>query len=544
MSNIRLSALISNGMIVQRGKKVHVWGWSDSAVHVEGCISDNKASADAIKDEDEYRFDLFFDELPAGGPYELEIRAEDGVIKVSDVYSGDVFQLAGQSNIEFPMSRVRDTYPEYFEDPKDNLIRTFKVVENGNFHGPLKEVQSGSWVDVNEASLPDYSTIGFFMAKALRASEDVPVGLVNTTLGGSTIESWMSKDMLAAWPDDIRLAEKYADDAFLAEVKRTNEHNGSSWREEAANKDKGLSEKWYELTDGVDEVNGWKDIEIPSIFKEIPDLKGYIGSVWLWKEIDVPASLAGKEAVLWFGTMVDYDITYLNGEEIGRTEYLYPPRRYAIRKGLLKEGKNHICIRLGIETGRGRVTPGKLLAILTGSGKRICDGFNETVEGFDDVLDVSGTWKYKKGCSMEKVAPTDFFNWKPTALFNGMLNPCTNYPVKAVIWYQGESNAGRSSMYFDQLKSMTEGYRKLWKDDSLPVITVKLPEFDDVTYEPDGTDNIRTDWSDMQKVQEACTAIPGVYLVETAGTGEINDLHPQRKKPIGDSIAEIVKTLK
>ena len=145
---------------------------------------------------------------------------------------------------------------------------------------------------------------------------------------------------------------------------------------------------------------------------------------------------------------------------------------------------------------------------------------------------------------MEKVAPTDFFNWKPTALFNGMLNPCTNYPVKAVIWYQGESNAGRSSMYFDQLKSMTEGYRKLWKDDSLPVITVKLPEFDDVTYEPDGTDNIRTDWSDMQKVQEACTAIPGVYLVETAGTGEINDLHPQRKKPIGDSIAEIVKTLK
>ena len=544
MSNIRLSALISNGMIVQRGKKVHVWGWSDSAVHVEGCISDNKASADAIKDENEYRFDLYFDELPAGGPYELEIRAEGGVIKVSDVYSGDVFQLAGQSNIEFPMSRVRDTYPEYFEAPKDNLIRTFKVVENGNFHGPLKEVQSGSWVDVNEASLPDYSAIGFFMAKALRASEDVPVGLVNTTLGGSTIESWMSKDMLAAWPDDIKLAEKYADDAFLAEVKRTNEHNGSSWREEAANKDKGLSEKWYELTDGVDEVNGWKDIEIPSIFKEIPDLKGYIGSVWLWKEIDVPASLAGKEAVLWFGTMVDYDITYLNGEEIGRTEYLYPPRRYAIRKGLLKEGKNHICIRLGIETGRGRVTPGKLLAILTGSGKRICDGFNETVEGFDDVLDVSGTWKYKKGCSMEKVAPTDFFNWKPTALFNGMLNPCTNYPVKAVIWYQGESNAGRSSMYFDQLKSMTEGYRKLWKDDSLPVITVKLPEFDDVTYEPDGTDNIRTDWSDMQKVQEACTAIPGVYLVETAGTGEINDLHPQRKKPIGDSIAEIVKSLK
>ena len=544
MSNIRLSALISNGMIVQRGKKVHVWGWSDSAVHVEGCISDNKASADAIKDENEYRFDLYFDELPAGGPYELEIRAEGGVIKVSDVYSGDVFQLAGQSNIEFPMSRVRDTYPEYFEAPKDNLIRTFKVVENGNFHGPLKEVQSGSWVDVNEASLPDYSAIGFFMAKALRASEDVPVGLVNTTLGGSTIESWMSKDMLAAWPDDIKLAEKYADDAFLAEVKRTNEHNGSSWREEAANKDKGLSEKWYELTDGVDEVNGWKDIEIPSIFKEIPDLKGYIGSVWLWKEIDVPASLAGKEAVLWFGTMVDYDITYLNGEEIGRTEYLYPPRRYAIRKGLLKEGKNHICIRLGIETGRGRVTPGKLLAILTGSGKRICDGFNETVEGFDDVLDVSGTWKYKKGCSMEKVAPTDFFNWKPTALFNGMLNPCTNYPVKAVIWYQGESNAGRSSMYFDQLKSMTEGYRKLWKDNSLPVITVKLPEFDDVTYEPDGTDNIRTDWSDMQKVQEACTAIPGVYLVETAGTGEINDLHPQRKKPIGDSIAEIVKTLK
>ena len=232
----------------------------------------------------------------------------------------------------------------------------------------------------------------------------------------------------------------------------------------------------------------------------------------------------------------------MNGEECGRTEYQYPPRRYPIREGLLHKGTNDITIKLYIETGKGRFTPGKVMAIFTGDVKRSTDGFNESIEGADQFVDLTGAWKYKKGCEMPVIDNMDFVNWKPTALFNGMVSPCGNYPVKALIWYQGESNAGRAAMYPEQFRIMVEGYRKLWNDD-IPFITVKLPEFDDNTYEPDGTDNIRKDWSNMQAAEDDCGKIPGVYVADGVGTGELNDLHPQRKKELAERVAAAAENI-
>ena len=123
-----------------------------------------------------------------------------------------------------------------------------------------------------------------------------------------------------------------------------------------------------------------------------------------------------------------------------------------------------------------------------------------------------------------------------------MVSPCGNYPVKALIWYQGESNAGRAAMYPEQFRIMVEGYRKLWNDD-IPFITVKLPEFDDNTYEPDGTDNIRKDWSNMQAAEDDCGKIPGVYVADGVGTGELNDLHPQRKKELAERVAAAAENI-
>ena len=89
---------------------------------------------------------------------------------------------------------------------------------------------------------------------------------------------------------------------------------------------------------------------------------------------------------------------------------------------------------------------------------------------------------------------------------------------------------------------MVEGYRKLWNDD-IPFITVKLPEFDDNTYEPDGTDNIRKDWSNMQAAEDDCGKIPGVYVADGVGTGELNDLHPQRKKELAERVAAAAENI-
>ncbi|MBP1586013.1 MAG: hypothetical protein ILP17_10010 [Lachnospiraceae bacterium] len=540
MSSIRLSRLISNGMVVQRNKKVHVWGWTPDDQPVSASMNGKSASATPVKDGSEYRFDIYLDEMEAGGPYELTVSSASDKCIIEDVLCGDVYQLAGQSNIEFPMARVLESYPESNDGPFDGRIRTFKVTENGVFEGPVADVCTGSWVSASADTLPDFSALGYFFAEIMKKKYDVPIGLVNTTLGGATIECFMSREMLAGYPDDLKLADKYADRAFLDGVKKHNEEITPTWRGKCDSIDKGEEGNWKDPATSVDD---WTDISIPSIFfKDVPDLKGFIGSVWFKRSFEVGDELAGKEASLWLGTLRDSDIVYVNGEECGRTEYQYPPRRYPIREGLLHKGTNDITIKLYIETGKGRITPGKILGVFTGDVKRSTDGFNESIEGAENFVDLTGAWKYKKGCEMPVIDDMDFVNWKPTALFNGMVNPCGNYPVKALIWYQGESNAGRAAMYPEQFRIMVEGYRKLWNDD-IPFITVKLPEFDDVTYEPDGTDNIRKDWSNMQAAEDDCGKIPGVYVADGVGTGELNDLHPQRKKELAERVAAAAENI-
>ncbi len=537
MSNLKLTRFLSNGCILQREKPIHIWGWLDKESDVRVELNGASVTVIPVKKKHNYRFDCMLDPMPAGGPYTLTVETTDGEKTcVTDVYLGDVFQLAGQSNIEFPMIRVKDTYPEEFAHPDHPLIREFKIVERREFHTELEEVETGSWVSASADSLPNFSVIGFFLAKHLQARTGVAVGLVNTSLGGAPIESFLSRDMLKGREDILAVADQYADDSFVESQLKQNEHNMVSWMEEMNRKDAGVAGKWEQP--GLD-LSDWKDLEVPCLFKDVPDLKGFIGSVWLKTTFTASEALTLEDAMLWLGVLVDADVTYINGVEVGTTPYCYPPRRYPVPKGILKPGENELTIRLRIERGLGRITPGKLLALFNGEGKRHTDGFNESIEGVTNLVKLGTTWKYKVGCTMEHIGPTDFISWKPTALWNGMVKPCTNFPVKALIWYQGESNAGRSAEYQDLMRRMLEGYRKLWQDETMPCAFVELPAFNDVLYEPAEDYSFRTDWSDMQKVQARCLEIPYTMMVSAEGCGEENDLHPQVKEPLGERLAAL-----
>ncbi|MBR6159713.1 MAG: hypothetical protein IKQ40_05370, partial [Lachnospiraceae bacterium] len=89
-------------------------------------------------------------------------------------------------------------------------------------------------------------------------------------------------------------------------------------------------------------------------------------------------------------------------------------------------------------------------------------------------------------------------------------------------------------------KRFIEGLRKNWKDD-IPYICVELPEFnarmEEISYDGGKA------WRGLRAAQESCTDIPGFYLVDAYGTGELNDLHPQRKEPIGEMIARTILKL-
>ncbi len=513
MNELKLPRLISNGMIIQQKKKVHIWGWDIKGRKIDIAFLGMKCSVFANSDG---RFDAYLDSCEPGGPYVMTISDDAGnVINIEDILVGDVWMCSGQSNMELSMIRVKDKYPDEIANCDNDKIRTFKITVHSDFHGPLTEHMSGSWKSASKDTILQFSAVAYFFAKKMYSLTGVPFGFIDASLGGTRIESWMSAQMLEGYKSSLTLADKYADDDFVAEVLKTNEYQMMKWHSELDSADTGLKEHWEQ--EQLDEKD-FKQIEIPCFFRDT-DLKGVIGSIWFRRHFTVPDTMVGKPARVWLGTIVDSDRTFINGEEVGHIDYQYPPRKYDIPEGLLKKD-NVIAIRVICERGEGRFTPGKKYAV-----------FNQ-----ENEVDLSGEWKYCVAAKCDMVKDTDFVNWKPTGLYNGMTAPCHNYTIAGIAWYQGESNAGEPKEYYDLFTKFVSGYRKNWKDDKLPVLYVQLPNFEIDLHNSDNGET-GTEWALFREYQRKSLAIPGTGMVVTIDTGEDNDLHPVNKRDIGDRLA-------
>lgn len=513
MGDLRLPRLISDGMILQQKKQIKMWGFDRPGrkVMLSFLGEEYVAAADG-----QGRFEAVLPPMEPGGPYNLYIGNENGEeIVVTDILIGDVWLCAGQSNMELPMERVKDRYPEEIRECSEPFIRTFKVIEHSDFHGPLRELQSGSWEKADTGTILKFSATAYFFAKQMYQMTGVPVGLINTSLGGSRIQSWMSREMLQGDVEDLLLAEKYADDAFVAGQLERNQKNMEAWHRNLDEQDQGLKRNFKELK--APEPS-FKEVSIPFFFRDT-QLQGFIGSVWFLRNFQVTGGLAGKAAKLWLGTIVDSDTVYINGVMVGHTDYQYPPRKYEIPEGLLREGENTIVIRVKCENGHGRFTDGKKYAL-----------WND-----EEEIDLTGKWYYEIGAACEQIEPTDFVNWKPTGLYNGMVAPCRPYTLAGILWYQGESNTHVPEVYLELMKRMVAGYRKEWGEE-LPFLYVQLPNFAIDRYDSDA-DETGQGWPVVRELQRRAKKLPRVGMAVTMDLGEDNDLHPLNKKEVGFRLA-------
>ncbi len=530
MAGIKLARIFSDGAVLQRGKTNKIWGFANPGEKISVSFAGN--TYDTVADENG-RFEITVPVMKKGGPYVIEACGEHGgCAKSSNVMIGDVLIMSGQSNMEFPMERVRETYPDEWNGPFDKEIRTFKVTENGVFTGPLTEVETGEWKSLDADTIDAFSAVGYFTAKHIRLKEDVTVGFVDITLGGAPIEAFMSKGDLDGFDDALAEAEKFKDDKYRLGVLEKNESDAKQWRDGLDMADIGLKEGFE---DGKKILDEGCDIVLPEFFSDT-ELDGFTGSIWIARTFSVPKEYVGKPAKLWLGAITDFDWCYLNGEFVGYTDYCYPPRRYGVREGLIREGENTIVLRICIEKGYGRLTPGKLYGLIYGDGVRTTDGYIEGFEGADHIEPLSGVWKYVIGAKCAPSKETIYVNWKPTSLYNGMMAPLSGISVKAFAFYQGESNCGNNHEYPVLTKRFVTRIRSMWGD--IPYICVQLPNFNDrmeeITY------GRGKGWRGLMKAQEDCRSIPGFYLVKTYGWGEQNDIHPQRKEPIGKAIADVI----
>jgi sialate O-acetylesterase len=447
------------------------------------------------------------DPVRAGGPFTMDIASSKSSFTIQDIYAGDVWMCAGQSNMELQMDRLRDNYGEEWENKEFPIIRLFKVPQEWDFTAPREELTGGSWISPSRETMHEFTGTGWFFAKEMYKKYHVPIGLVRTAWGGTPIESWMSADALKGFPQKIAEGKQYADSAKSAQIIKETTGAVTKWETQLKSEDRGLAEKWEKpQTD----ISNWSEIALPGDFSAA-GLTQFCGVIWLAKDFDAGAEFATKKARVWLGTITDADTVFINGVEIGNTGYRYPPRKYAC-EGLVKQGKNRIVIRVTCNSGDGGVTLDKPFRIFTD---------NETVE-------LAGTWKYKAG-ACAPVRPAEFFFQRlPTGNYNAMIAPLLKYPLKGVIWYQGESNDSQPNDYARLFQLMIQDWRKKCGGRELPFLFVQLP-----IWKKPADNNENSSWALIREAQVCALSLPATGMAAALELGEWNDLHPLNKKDVG-----------
>ena len=513
LAQVKLPLLVSDSMVLQRDTQLKIWGWAAKNEKVTVRFAGKKVSATAGSDN---KWAVSLPPVKAGGPHDMTISGSSNKITIKNILVGDVWLCSGQSNMVHYFDLWRDRYAQDIAQSTNPQIRQFFIPTTTNLEKPAEDVVEGSWKAASPKNIGRFSVVAYFFAKKLFDKYHVPIGIINSSVGGPPIESWISEEGLKMFPETIKTVRKNQDTAYINTINREMQ----AVRRVAAERkseDKGMLAdiKWY---DTAYSAKHWRDINIPGYWED-QGVKNLDGVVWFRKEIEIPVSMTGVPARVEMGRIVDSDVMYVNGKQIGNTGYQYPQRRYTVPVGLLRPGKNIFVVRVVNNGGKGGFIPDKPYR-LTANGQ---------------AMDLKGTWQYKVGevyMPMPNPGPQFSAQDQPTALFNAMIAPLTNYAVKGFVWYQGEGNISRAEEYKDLLPALIADWRRLWKQGDLPFLYAQLPNFGGIDYTP-----VESSWAVLREGQLKALNVPNTGMAVTIELGEWNDIHPGNKKPIGERLA-------
>jgi sialate O-acetylesterase len=498
-------------MILQRDMNIKIWGWAskDEKISVKFHNKTYKTKADVIGN-----WFVVISPMKAGGPYSMEISGKNKII-LKEILIGDVWFCSGQSNMVHQMNIHDVTYSKDIAEANYPQIRHFWIPTLTNLQGPQNDLPTGFWKPAVGDDTRPFSAVAYFFARTIYEKYHVPIGLINASVGGTPIEAWTSEEGLKDFSAMQTTIQKNKDTAY---VNGTNRNAGVGNTGKPQQNDLGMlgEKKWYDLTYIP---KGWHTINIPGYWED-QGIKDLNGVVWYRKEIDIPASMTGKPSKVFLGRIVDADVLYINGKQVGNTSYMYPQRRYNVPADLLKAGKNIFVIRVTNNAGKGGFVPDKPYCLFAGK----------------DTIDLKGTWQYKVG---EVYIPRSGFGGggisaqnQPAALYNAMVAPVINFAIKGFLWYQGESNSGRAAEYVKLQPAQIVDWRNKWNQGQLPFLYVQLPGFMEYNYLPS-----ESEWAALREAQLKSISVPNTAMVVAIDLGEWNDIHPDNKKSVGERLA-------
>ncbi len=509
-AQVKLPGIVSDSMILQRDTKVKIWGWAAPNENVR--VAFNKKTFKTKADKAGNWF-LYLPPVAAGGPYSLTVSGNKNSITVNEILFGDVWFCSGQSNMVHQLNIHDVTYEKEIREANYPHIRQFWIPTITNLQQPQNDIPNGEWKAAIGDNVRPFSAVAYFFAKKIADKYNIPVGIINASVGGTPIQAWISEDGLKPFPEIFETIQKNKDTTYVNETNRKAQLANAP----APSKDLGLLNptKWFDVNY---KPIGWHNINIPGYWED-QGVKNLDGVVWFRKEVYIPAAMSSKNSKVFLGRIVDADELYINGNKIGNTGYMYPQRRYPVAPGILKEGKNTFVIRVTNHNGKGGFVPDKPYYIFAGN----------------DTIDLKGTWQYKVGeafPSNKITVPSISLQNQPSALYNAMVAPVNQYTIKGFCWYQGESNVGYPINYTALQTAQIHNWRNKWNMGNLPFLYVQLPGFMDYNYHP-----TESSWAQFREAQLNALSVPNTAMAVAIDLGEWNDVHPENKKDVGERLA-------
>lgn len=499
---VKLPAVFSDNMVLQRNMPITVWGWCDKNKTVTAVFN---GETKQVKADSKGRWELTFRAQPHGGPYQLTVSDAKGSVTLSNILVGDVWIGSGQSNMEWEVKNSKDAEKEIAAANYDKL-RLFTVTRKMSF-SPVEDVLSSGWQVCSSHTVGNFSAVAYFFGRKLMEDLDVPIGLINTSWGGTNIETWISWDVMKQ-----DSTYKYLD---LKELEKIPVNNAAKRKdfEEALKHDNGRWEKWY---DPAFIPDGWKAMELPKPWSRT-ELAQDDGIVWFRREITLPADVESNGGLLSLGIIDDGDETYINGVQVGATNAYAPERRYSFKPGTLKPGKNVIVIRV-IDTG--------------GNGGLVGRSEQLFLEINGSKYPLNGEWLYKPAVRSTDFGIKDFGpNTYPSQLFNAMIAPIVKFKIAGAIWYQGEANVGNPQKYQALFPTLIQNWRSKWGYD-FPFLWAQLANFMKPSNEP-----TESNWAALREAQTMTLEVPSTGQALAIDIGEADDIHPRNKQDVGLRLA-------
>jgi sialate O-acetylesterase len=490
IGTIQVTPLLGDHAVVQQGVPIPVWGTADPGAAVSVRLGSDSAALQTQADHT----GRFFVALPARAasstPAVLEVRAGDDVWTASDVLIGEVWLASGQSNMEWRVNGTdsRDAGDAAFTN---DAIREFKVPHL--FHDDPQADIKGAWAVASPGSTPQFSAVAWNFATMLNEELGVPVGIVNSSWGGSMVEAWTSVEALQ------HAAERWP-------------HVGASLESWFASRKQGVQDSAAMASTSLDDSN-WKETVVPGDWASM-GLGDVDGTVFYRVSVWVPEHWAGRSAALHLGPIDDRDVTFWDGHRIGSMDQHDVPREYVVPGELVTPGHHVIAVRATDLHGAGGFfgKKGDVRLFLQDDVK--------------DVIGLAGPWRWQQTSGWNR-APRN----TPTVLSNAMIAPLERLPFTGVIWYQGESNAHDPASYAKLFPLMIDDWSARFGR-QIPMYFVQLANLDH------GRSNWF--WPQLREAQRlAIDTDMHRHMAVCFDVGNPRDIHPTDKRTVGRRLGRL-----